>query len=445
MIQIFDKFGKLKSSGIPGFGTVTSVSSGNLSPLFTSSVTSSTSTPNITFAPINQAQKLFYASPNGSTGTPSFRAIQASDLPSLSGIYVPVSRNLTINGVTYDLSADRTWTIATTTTWGSITGTLTAQTDLTLYLSSNFYPLSTNPAGYITSSALSPYLTTAAAALTYCLIPAVTISQYIDGTGALQSFPSIPAVDATPTDGSSNAVSSNGVFDALALKANLLSPALTGSPTAPTQTANDNSTKIATTAYADAKVTDTIVNGVTNVAPSQNAVFDALALKADSANVEEIFDAKGYGNWGQANNSTAEEVLRVIDVPGGYYTPTDSMSMLIRLLKLSNTGNMTLRVRVGVNGNTSDALILTTTVATGGNSPSILMQRNQIVFDASNIYIASISQSLNTDLTNGSYGTFSNVSLNTANNWKITITCQTDNNTQSIILRHYKITKFKNK
>lgn len=38
---------------------------------------------------------------------------------------------------------------------------------------------------------------------------------------------------------------------ALDLKANLASPALTGSPTAPTQTAADNSTKIATTAYAD--------------------------------------------------------------------------------------------------------------------------------------------------------------------------------------------------
>ncbi len=38
----------------------------------------------------------------------------------------------------------------------------------------------------------------------------------------------------------------------LDLKAPLASPALTGTPTAPTQTANDNSTKIATTAYVDA-------------------------------------------------------------------------------------------------------------------------------------------------------------------------------------------------
>ena len=34
--------------------------------------------------------------------------------------------------------------------------------------------------------------------------------------------------------------------------------------------------------YADAKVVDAITNGVTTIAPSQNAVFDALALKADA-------------------------------------------------------------------------------------------------------------------------------------------------------------------
>jgi hypothetical protein len=36
-------------------------------------------------------------------------------------------------------------------TWGSITGTITAQTDLTTYLGANYYPLSSNPAGYLTS------------------------------------------------------------------------------------------------------------------------------------------------------------------------------------------------------------------------------------------------------------------------------------------------------
>jgi hypothetical protein len=54
-----------------------------------------------------------------------------------------------------------------------------------------YYPLSTNPAGYLTSSALTPYLTTAAAALIYYPIPTGTTAQYIDGTGAFQTFPTI--------------------------------------------------------------------------------------------------------------------------------------------------------------------------------------------------------------------------------------------------------------
>lgn len=61
-------------------------------------------------------------------------------------------------------------------------------------------------------------------------------------SGASNTFSNIPqsAVTSLTTD--------------LAAKAPLASPALTGNPTAPTQTAADNSTKIATTAYADGAV-----------------------------------------------------------------------------------------------------------------------------------------------------------------------------------------------
>ena len=51
--------------------------------------------------------------------------VQQSTLSS----YVPISRILTINGVSQDLSTNRSWTIPGAT-WGSITGTLAAQTDL---------------------------------------------------------------------------------------------------------------------------------------------------------------------------------------------------------------------------------------------------------------------------------------------------------------------------
>lgn len=56
------------------------------------------------------------------------------------------------------------------------------------------------------------------------------------------------------------------------------SVALAGNPTTTTQSANTNNTTISTTAYADGKVADAINNATTTIAPSQNAVHDALGL-----------------------------------------------------------------------------------------------------------------------------------------------------------------------
>jgi hypothetical protein len=121
-VVVLDKYGKVKSfSSGGGSGTVTSFSSGNLSPLFNTSVATPTTTPALSFSQISQAQNLFFASPNGSSGVPTFRAIVAADLPSLSSTYVPVTRNITINGTTFDLSADRTWNVGTVTSVAALT------------------------------------------------------------------------------------------------------------------------------------------------------------------------------------------------------------------------------------------------------------------------------------------------------------------------------------
>jgi hypothetical protein len=61
------------------------------------------------------------------------------------------------------------------------------------------------------------------------------------------------------------------------------SPALTGSPTAPTQSANDNSTKIATTAYVDSKSsgTATVISSstaTTNTAIALGATYSELDI-----------------------------------------------------------------------------------------------------------------------------------------------------------------------
>ena len=85
----------------------------------------------------------------------------------------------------------------------------------------------------------------------------------------------------TTTIDLSNALHVNGTILATSYTG---SATLTGTPTAPTATAGTNTTQIATTAFVQSavgsNVTDAIVDGVTTVAPSQNAVFDALAGKA---------------------------------------------------------------------------------------------------------------------------------------------------------------------
>jgi hypothetical protein len=67
------------------------------------------------------------------------------------------------------------------------------------------------------------------------------------------------------------------VTNALAAKAPLASPALTGNPTAPTQTQADNSTKIATTAYVDTAKAAAIAAAVAAVSGAVSAAYDTLA------------------------------------------------------------------------------------------------------------------------------------------------------------------------
>lgn len=56
-----------------------------------------------------------------------------------------------------------------------------------------YYPLTGNPSGFVTASALTPYLTITLAASTYYPIPTGTVSQYIRGDGTLATFPTIPS------------------------------------------------------------------------------------------------------------------------------------------------------------------------------------------------------------------------------------------------------------
>lgn len=80
-------FRALITSDLPtGTGTVTSFSAGTLSPLFTTSVATATTTPALTFAITNQNANIVYAGPaSGAAAAPTFRSLVALDIPSGGG------------------------------------------------------------------------------------------------------------------------------------------------------------------------------------------------------------------------------------------------------------------------------------------------------------------------------------------------------------------------
>lgn len=77
------------------------------------------------------------------------------------------------------------------------------------------------------------------------------------------------------------------ILAAIALKAPLASPALTGNPTAPTQAPGDNSTKISTTAYVKAAI-DVVLGGVSAAFDTLAELAAALALKWDATVVHAL-------------------------------------------------------------------------------------------------------------------------------------------------------------
>ena len=125
-------------------------------------------------------------------------------------------------------------------------------------------------------------------------------------------------VDQTIIDGSTNAVAGNAVFDGLDLKANLASPALTGTPTAPTPT---TTTGIANKSYVDGlnsgNVKLTGNQSVSGIKTFTNPSLGGTILSLINNGAGDVFDV--------VNNSTGHGINVVNTSSGvGCYSLTGS-------------------------------------------------------------------------------------------------------------------------
>jgi len=150
------------------------------------------------------------------------------------------------------------------------------------------------------------------------------------------------------------------------LYALLASPALTGNPTAPTQTSSDNSTKIATTAYADAA--GAALTGLKSVTGTVASSALTAGLKADT-----LYFRNSTLTNGIASSVTFSDLSLVVPSTATLGTVNAIQSRLI-LLAIDNAGTVELAIVNQAGGVNLDetGLISTTAISTTADSNNVI-------------------------------------------------------------------------
>jgi hypothetical protein len=213
--------------------------------------------------------------------------------------------------------------------------------------------------------------------------------------------------------------------------------------------------------YADAKVADAITNGVTTIAPSQNAVFDALALKQDivsgvsnteigyldgvTSAIQTQLNArcqKLYNLTSQITHTgtTAKTLLLTYFIPANTFTNGDFLIFSALVTKAANIGNTTHTIEI----NTTNTLTGATIISTAGfNTTNFSMKfKREIALTAGNGYVLNISNNIQNDQTILAVAnTMPTFTYNLAADLYLFVTCQLTNATDSITYRGVSITK----
>ena len=180
--------------------------------------------------------------------------------------------------------------------------------------------------------------------------------------------------------------------------------------------------------YTDSKVTDAIVNGVTTIAPSQNAVFDALALKQNSL----VYTPYRNVQTSQTaiTATVAETIVFTATIPAGSFNSTDILKVLFGVNKLNSLAGYTLRIRL----NTTNTISGSTVIAlyTGSSTPQLNIIMRNFNLNGGNLYGYLFSTSALTDIA-ATAGALSSTTLNPANTFYLFATVQLTGLTDSII------------
>lgn len=174
-------------------------------------------------------------------------------------------------------------------------------------------------------------------------------------------------------------------------------------------------------------IQDSITNGVTTIAPSQNAVFDALALKqaALSYTPYKNLQTSQTGFTG----TVAETILFTATIPANAFSSNDIIKVLIGANKTTNLGSYTLRLRVNTTNTISGAPTIATYISSASIQSNVVMRNYHL--NGGNLLGHSFSTTAITDIF-ASPG-LSSTPLNPANQFFIFATITLSNSLDTII------------
>ncbi len=181
-------------------------------------------------------------------------------------------------------------------------------------------------------------------------------------------------------------------------------------------------------------IEDSITNGVTTIAPSQNAVFDALALKQNIVSLYNLTSQITH------TGTTAKTLLLTYFIPANTFTNGDFLNFSAIVTKAANIGSTTHTIEI----NTTNTLTGATIISTAGfNTTNLSMKfKREIALTAGNGYILNISNNTPNDQTIGVVpNTMPTFTYNLAADLYLFVTCTLTNATDSITYRGVSITK----
>ena len=178
----------------------------------------------------------------------------------------------------------------------------------------------------------------------------------------------------------------------------------------------------------NAKVSDSITDGVTTIAPSQNAVFDALALK------QNILGYTPYRNIQTSQTvhtgTTVETLIFTATIPANTFNSTDIIKVLFGANKSTALGTYSLRLRVNTTNTISGAPTIALYSGTATAQVNVMMRNYNL--NGGNLYGFMFTTSGLTDII-AQGGSLGSTTLNPANQFFIFATITLNNSGDSII------------